>query len=161
MGASALNMFQLLMWELLFSEYPLRQQLGGIFPHMCTNVAGMGQNLVNIAAMQRNTRFLSFHMHVYTLSTFLSLYLLYYLCIYSCLHSCLFTCCIIRASTLSTFLCLYPCLHSCLFTHQSWAIEAMQRWSNEAMWWSVKRFIASISLPALNASSLHCFNFLP
>jgi hypothetical protein len=26
--------------------------------------------------------------------------------------------------------------------------------------WSVKRFIASISLPALNASSLHCFNFL-
>jgi hypothetical protein len=25
--------------------------------------------------------------------------------------------------------------------------------------WSVKRFIASISLPELNASSLHCLNF--
>ncbi len=32
-------------------------------------------------------------------------------------------------------------------------------WSDKVMRWSVKRFIASISLPALNASSLHCFNF--
>ncbi len=36
-----------------------------------------------------------------------------------------------------------------------------KQWSDEGMRWSVKRFIASISLPELNASSLHCLNFLP
>jgi hypothetical protein len=35
--------------------------------------------------------------------------------------------------------------------------EAIRRWSDE---WSVKHFIASISLPALNALLLHCFHFL-
>jgi hypothetical protein len=31
----------------------------------------------------------------------------------------------------------------------------MKRWSNEAMRWSVKCFIASVFLQALNSSSLH------
>ncbi len=39
--------------------------------------------------------------------------------------------------------------------------EAMKRCSDEAMRWSIKRFIASLLLPELNPSSLHCFNFLP
>jgi hypothetical protein len=37
--------------------------------------------------------------------------------------------------------------------YQSWATEAMKQWDK------VLNAIASISLPALNASLLHCFNF--
>ncbi len=49
-------------------------------------------------------------------------------------------------------------LHAKLGTRSD---ETMKRWSYEAMRWSVKCFIASIFLPALNSSSLHCFHFLP